>query len=315
MFKKRYKIPTFFQRGYFLLALLLLFITINTAQAAQLYFAPENLDVGINQIFKVSLMLDPENQSINALEGKITFDQNYFELIEILEGDSVVNLWIVKPQFSCTESCGIIFSGIIPGGFAGLVSWEYPEQRPGNVFDVVLKAKNISEQQINLANVKILLNDGLGTPASTNLGLLKVKILETPTAAYQLPADNLPPENFQPTINTNPKIFNGQYFLTFDTQDKGTGIDHYEVSEGEKPFKKTTSPYLLKYQRLNKEIKIKAIDKAGNEKLVTLPPQRITKGLENYWIPIIIVLTLIVATFLCYKLLRKLKWISKTKNN
>jgi len=58
----------------------------------------------------------------------------------------------------------------------------------------------------------------------------------------------------------------GKYFLVFSTQDKGSGVDHYEVREGRfGGFSEVSSPYILKYQSLDKKIFVKAIDKFGNE--------------------------------------------------
>ena len=76
----------------------------------------------------------------------------------------------------------------------------------------------------------------------------------------------------------------GKSFLVFDAQDKGSGIDHYEVLE--KPqsqsiftlpfFKKEQwvsgqSPYLLQDQKLQSLILVKAFDRANNTMVATLP--------------------------------------------
>lgn len=65
---------------------------------------------------------------------------------------------------------------------------------------------------------------------------------------------------------SDPAIFDGKYFLVFATQDKGSGISHYEVCEGGKrKCAIAESPYLLQNQKLNQKIFVKAVDKNGNE--------------------------------------------------
>ncbi len=103
----------------------------------------------------------------------------------------------------------------------------------------------------------------------------------------------LPDENWSPKTTvrtmldtTSPEEFTIQIvdieekkYLVFSTTDATSGIDHYELLEisldwnkdirpGQKTEWKTVqSPYLLKGQSLNSIIRIKAIDKAGNERL------------------------------------------------
>ena len=87
--------------------------------------------------------------------------------------------------------------------------------------------------------------------------------------------DTLPPEPFEITIGQNPSIFAGQYFLTFAAVDKTSGIDHFEILEtrkGKGKWERGESPYLLKDQSLTSIIKVKAVDKAGNERIAEIVP-------------------------------------------
>ena len=80
----------------------------------------------------------------------------------------------------------------------------------------------------------------------------------------------------------------------FATQDKISGVDIYKVREGSWGFyKQAESPYLLKYQKLDKKIYVKAIDKGGNERIVVLNPQMHTKWWGDYWLAGIIMLAII----------------------
>jgi hypothetical protein len=61
-------------------------------------------------------------------------------------------------------------------------------------------------------------------------------------------------------------VFGGLYYIVFSTVDKQSGVDHYEVFENG-AWEKVVSPYKLPDQSLKSEIKVKAIDKAGNERV------------------------------------------------
>ncbi|HHE65575.1 MAG TPA: hypothetical protein ENL09_06080 [Bacteroidetes bacterium] len=98
------------------------------------------------------------------------------------------------------------------------------------------------------------------------------------------------------SVHIDPNIYDGKYFIVFSTVDKQTGLDHYEILEitpeelekikkedggianffnklfgkweEKSSWKEGESPYLLADQSLGSVIKVKAIDKAGNERLV-----------------------------------------------
>jgi len=104
--------------------------------------------------------------------------------------------------------------------------------------------------------------------------------------------DTMPPEDFEPKIAKDPTVFDGKYFLSFTTQDRTSGVDHYEIVEelrrgvlqpfitklGKKEreplkgWKIAESPYLLEDQSLQSKILVKAIDKAGNERIAKIIP-------------------------------------------
>jgi len=99
--------------------------------------------------------------------------------------------------------------------------------------------------------------------------------------------DTTPPEDFKPEIGRDPAIFEGKYFLSFATTDKTSGIDYYEVKEGKRDFKKAGSPYSLEDQSLQSTILVKAVDKAGNERISEIIPP--AKPFPFWIIPVIIV--------------------------
>ena len=103
---------------------------------------------------------------------------------------------------------------------------------------------------------------------------------------YRAMIDTTPPEEFEPQIGQDPTMYNGKYFLSFVAQDKTSGVDHYEITEvpwlsfkKTKEWKVVQSPYLLGDQRLRSVIEVKAVDKAGNERIAEIkPPYKVTLG-------------------------------------
>jgi len=76
-------------------------------------------------------------------------------------------------------------------------------------------------------------------------------------------------------------LFGEKYVLIFNTTDKESGISHFEVAEQKMKFcvptekekwERAKSPYLIKDQSLKSIIKVKAVDKAGNKRVITFNP-------------------------------------------
>ena len=94
-----------------------------------------------------------------------------------------------------------------------------------------------------------------------------------PKITFRAMIDITPPKEFEPKIAE----IDGRRYLIFATKDKTSGIEYYEVKEGKGSFKKADSPYLLENQRLGTLIKVKAVDKAGNERVEEIKsPYKIT---------------------------------------
>ncbi|MBZ9569795.1 hypothetical protein KJA16_02635 [Patescibacteria group bacterium] len=107
------------------------------------------------------------------------------------------------------------------------------------------------------------------------------------------------PEEFRAEIGQDPLMFEGKYFLSSATIDKTSGIDYYEVKEGKRNFKRAKSPYLLGDQSLRSKILVKAVDKAGNERVSEITPPK--KPLP-YWI-ITSIIFLVIVGWIIYRVI------------
>lgn len=253
--------------------------------SAEIILESEKPSSSTGEEFLVSVSLNTENEPLNAVEGKVIFPADLLIIKEIRSGNSAVNFWIEQPR--STQAGEILFSGITPGGLV----------RPKEfLFSIVFRGEKEGQGAILLAGLRILKNDGIGSSAVAKTTPYQFSISSgvSTTAKEIKPITDLePPEDFKPMITKDPNIFDGKSFLIFATQDKGSGVASYKIREGRLGWYKTVeSPYLLKYQALNKKIFVKAVDNSGNERVAVLYPQVITwqnKLLEIFGIILVIV--------------------------
>jgi hypothetical protein len=147
-----------------------------------------------------------------------------------------------------------------------------------------------------------LLNDGEGTQAALTALSYPFQVTSDATGvpAPGTPTDTIAPEEFSLEVVQDPNVFEGLWFLVFDTQDKGSGISYYEVQERTREgikanaWKKGQSPYMLKDQSLRSFIYVKAVDKAGNERISILSPLRPRALYQDYLTWVLGIISLIV---------------------
>ena len=259
----------------------------NKTEAARLYFEPQEAIMGAEKDFSVGLKIDAKNQ-INAISVGI-FIPPEITLIDAVIGNSIINFWVEKPNFD--ESSRLLtFSGIIPGGFQG-------EKEP--LLTIKIKTAGQEEKAVltfNKEKTKIYLHTSEGVEDSLELESLTLPIIKG-KENITIKNDNDPPENFKPEISRDPNIFENRQFLVFAAQDKGSGVEYYKVKETRQKFfsafsRWTTAetPYILRDQKMRSYVFVKAIDKAGNERITKILPENPLQWYENYENYIIIVM-------------------------
>ena len=277
-----------------------LFSVSNKASAAELFFEPRETNTEIGYVEKVEIFLDTsDGENINAFEIDVEYPSEFLKLKDWSDGNSIINLWIKEPK----NNNGIFsFQGIIPGGYGdnekGLLMTLYFESRKEGTAEI--KIKN---------NSQILLNDGFGTKAEPHFSQAVINIElpkeESPKDKPLLEfTENIPPEPFIPIISNSDRIYGGNYFLVFSTQDKNSGINYYEVSEGKEPFRIAQSPYLLRNQKLDEDVRVRAVDKAGNIRTEIIPAEKVKikrdKFKEKLFFGVLLLLVTILVIFAKY---------------
>ncbi len=201
------------------------------------FLLPFLLLPSIIQALTINIMADTHNVSVNALEATIEVPKSVVSL-KVLDGNSPILFWVKRATFDSTSHT-ISFAGVTPGGFAG----------QGVILSLEGDFGLDDYKLIRFSNISAFKNDGQGTPTLIKLSAANGGVVE----------DNLPPEPFNIVIGEAEEIFNNRKFLSFIAQDKGTGIDHYELNG-----KIVESPTPLSKFNLFQRLTIKAVDKAGN---------------------------------------------------
>lgn len=277
--------------------------------AASLFLESTAKEISVGQRFDVVVRLDADAGKINALEGTVGISSN-LKILKIIDGNSLVNLWIKRPAIS--QGGEAVFLGIIPGGYQGDFGPAWTGAKPGEVFSLIISAESEGAGEIYFKSARAFLNDGLGTEAPLNLKKLDLSVGNfNKFKKDDLILDLTPPEHFTPEIFSDKNVFDDKWALVFVSQDKGSGIDRYEVLETrpgsiinlfEKPtWQIAESPYLLKDQFLKSEISVKAVDRAGNETIEKIAPRRHISWYETYQFWGIIILVALIFLFFIIK--------------
>jgi hypothetical protein len=307
--KLQFKISKLLHFAFPFCILVFTFCVFDSAIAAVLYFSPDKGNYNVNDVFKVDLMLDTEKKSVNAGEITVLFDPQKLSLEDISKGNSVFTIWVKQIEYS-NEAGKIYILGGVPDGFSG----------DNKIISIFFRATESGKAAISASgDSKILLNDGFGTSAKITGQAAEINIKEqqdtlaSGSAVNQwrdeLEKDNTAPNHFTVKIERNSSMFDGKYFIVFSATDGQSGIDYYEIKEGNSDWKIGESPYLLSDQNLTQEIYVRAVDKAGNQR---------TEKINNrgeYILRIILVIICGVVLFALFRLFSQKRKIGKKQND
>lgn len=339
---------------------MLLFLPVY-ANAAVLYLDPAEGEYGPGDSFAADIRIEIGNDCINTVEAFVNFPNDYLSVIDFITGESILSLWVEKPDKAGLKEVNrtgtLHFAGGIPGGYCGKIPGDPGEsdilgrivfQMPGMI------VSDVERERVEIGfspASRVLLNDGLGTAdaISTRGASFKVsKKTTSPDEAWreELRSDIIPPNPFVIELRSDPGIFDGRYYIIFSTVDKQTGVDHFEVleitpeelagiekkqslyerlfAEVPKPadWKPAKTPHLLANQDLTSIIRVKAIDKAGNERIEEyIPPESMQKPVSKsmstgeliFWSALGLFALMILAAIIAI-IIKIIKRIKRSKN-
>ena len=266
--------------------------------AATLYLDPASSTLARGDAEVISVRLDTDevaNECINAAEGVLQLS-GPVSAVDVSLGNSIFSIWVEPPSISA-DGKQITFAGGIPNGYCGRIAGD--PRLTNNVFDIIVRTTAIASTDgstitgsVNFTEQTVAyLNDGFGTRAELQLFPKEITVLPQLSTDVLDPwrdlvaADTISPQPFSISLEKSSPSLRDRYYVTFSTTDKQTGIDRYEVIEettsrfstftwgsASAPWVEARSPYVLKDQTLNSIIRVKAIDKAGNEYIATFVP-------------------------------------------
>jgi hypothetical protein len=273
--KKRYTISM----KPFLAVFVSTLIVATSADAATIYIDPVSNAYGPGDTFIASVRIDTDGECINATNVEISYPTDKLRAVDFSRGGSILSLWIEEPQLD-TENGTVKFAGGVPGGYCGRIQGDpvISNVLGRIVFSVVQGPQGGARVRL-LPETRAYLNDGLGTEVSLSGQDALYTIGQNATLPEnewltQVGADEIPPDSFDVLIDSTRGVFGGKYYIVFSTVDKQSGLDHYEIFE-RGAWKRVESPYQLRDQSLRNPVEVKAIDKAGNERLGDFDPTTI----------------------------------------
>ncbi len=278
--------------------------------ASNVYIDTRNPDFFVGDTIMFSVRIDSENKNINVVEGSVLLDYlaESVSLIDINTAGSKFSLWPGKPLPSASNT-SISFAGGAPGGL---------NSKDAIIFNIVLKLQKVGQITLAPNNFSVYLNDGKGTKDGVNVKNLVIDVLpkkpdykSVDDLSSLTSNDKTPPEFIEAIISHDSYVFDNQYFVSFFAVDKDSGIAYYEIKEGDHDFVRAESPYVLQDQSLKSIVQIKAVDKAGNESIVTPEIAALPGALyKTYLTWIIIGLVIAAIIFWLWRL-----WTSRSKEN
>ncbi len=295
-------------KNRFFITIFLLFFTYffvpNFSHASNILIETESTNYRIGDIVRFDLYINTSGSLINTIETQVNFDSNDLKFFDFGDSDSVINFWIEKKSLPNV----INLSGIVPGGFAS---------EKGNLISLYFETLSEGKKYLTVKDSVVFLNDGEGTeekiPDSSFTILVSNEVNIDVKKGKNYIKDIYPPETFTPEISRSSSLFDNKWFLVFSTKDKDSGVSHYLIKESRyKPFlffKKwanSESPYILKDQSKSSFIAIKAVDKAGNERIEKLYPEKSRPLIEQISIGIAFGLIGLLLMFILYKILKKI---------
>lgn len=252
------------------LATLFIMMIPAASHAAVIYIDPETGTYGPGDTFIASVRLDNDDECINAAEVEIRYPTDRLRAVDFSRGGSIFSLWVQEPKIDLQKG-SVTFAGGLPGGYCGRIQGDPALSNVlGKVVFSVIRTEAQAADITVAPSTHVYLNDGLGTQAQLTVRGSTITLSPTSVSSEnpwirEVGEDSIPPDAFTVQVESTRDVFGGRYYLVFSTLDKQSGIDHFELYE-RGAWKRITSPYKL-YDQSLKDIRVKAIDKAGNERM------------------------------------------------
>lgn len=224
------------------------------------------------------------DEQVNAFSGEIVVTGQDVSVDAVALGGSVVPMWIERP-----EPGRLSFAGIVPGGFSG----------DGLLFAIRVSGPAGAVATLAPASIRMLGNDGEGSPVAATAEEVRVTLSGEPSAAEG--ADREKPEFSDIVVARDPAVFDGAWFVAFNAQDADAGVGRYEVAElrgrhaaapADLAWSPAVSPHLLGDQSRRSTVFVRATDRAGNAEIASIAPPASGRDLPSAALAALVVVAL-----------------------
>lgn len=249
----------------------------------------------------IGVYLNTENELINTVDGTLELSDEHngnFEVTDFSIVSSALTMWPRKPSLESGNK--ISFVGGVPNGIKGdhLL-----------LFRIIVKINDKGHFTIKPSSINAYLSDGLATQRTISKSISSIVVGPASSESNNkwqdiISKDNTAPISFQISLMQDSSLYDGKKFLLFDTNDTESGINYYEVREGNYPTIRTGNTYVLINQDSKIDVTVTAYDKAGNFQIATYKERE-----PIHWMSIFVTLIII---FVLYRVVRKI--IRKRKN-
>ncbi len=246
----------------------------SAVRAATVSILADYATIGVGDTILVSIALDTDGKAPNTVQGSVQLQdpQSAILLKDFTLADSAFPNWLKTPSLDDAQL--ISFIGGRPGGV---------NDETALIFKMVVEAQKEGKVVFTPENFRAFENDGKATAFPVDGKSFTLTIGPRGTEKNQwleiISKDIAPPQNLEVVIGQDQFAFEGKKFLSISAVDDESGIDHFEVAEGNLPAIRSGNTYVLQDQDESSKIRVLAYDKAGNKSEVLLTPQTATARL------------------------------------
>ncbi len=243
-------------------------------------------EINSGDVVVLNVYLNSDEKEINSVEGKIKIEGNY-EIKSLSTAGSIFELWPNRPSYNKGE---IEFVG---GSTAGVYGSSL------KMFSIAIEPKSAGSLKFSNFETNAFLNDGKGTSVAVSNSSKQIsvgpKVGEKNELVDIILNDKKIPNDFKIEIGRDTNLFDGKLFASFNTSDDDSGINRYEIVEDDFPSIRTGNTYVLRNQEKTKLLTVKAIDNAGNIRVVTQDASDAVSGDKGInWFVILIATVVLV---------------------
>ncbi|MBX9765493.1 cohesin domain-containing protein [Patescibacteria group bacterium] len=174
-------------------------------------FSPRSGSFEEGATFQIPVVLDTNGTSINGIEVRLNFDSDRLSIVQASTGQSIIGVWVEPPAYDNTRGTAS-YVGVVPNGIV---------TDSGVIGTITFRAKATGRAVITVrSDSNILLNDGLGSPATLEKGRAEYQIIPKAPGGVSVYSETHPSQttwynNNSPVIawDTDPGVTGFSYVL------------------------------------------------------------------------------------------------------